>query len=181
MILKEYSMKTKAINWERGSVYISHTAWKEWKEQIQNQVPTNWGPHKSNIKCSSVCFSPDSVWSPMSFGPSLPIFFDWELFHHWLRSSDPCSGESTFTLPLGAPKLLCCPSQPWSSGDDHGIHCSAAPNQGTSGDKVTWREKTPQGQQFPKAKSRGGTLALGWFIRFVGHQLFLQFISSCRV
>lgn len=109
--------------------------------------------------------------------------------HCWVRSPDPCSGGSTFALPLGqcsTSVLQNCSAAPTNAGQEEMTMVLTSRLLCCSKARHKWRHsqmdrKIPQGQQIPKAKSSGGTLAQGWFIWFVGHQLFLQFISHCRV
>lgn len=194
MILKEYSMETKAINWERGSVYINES-------YSTKGADPNSGPHKlrspqeqytkfKRLLQPRLSLVPNVIWTKLAH-----IFWLETIpgSHHWVRCPHPCSGESTFAVPLAwtawvsvlpaCSKTALLPQPtlvkwrwPWDAPPD----CSVAPNQGTNGDSQMER-RTPQGQQIPKARSSGGTLALGWFIWFGGRQLFLQFINNCRL
>lgn len=171
-------METKAINWERGSVYIKSHSMKGMKG-----ADPNWGPQENNVQSSSVSFSLDLDWSPMSFGLSLPII-DWKLFQAPITGSYPqfpAQGKHICPAPGSvfyqcAPKLLCC--SPASTGQVEMTMRHTSRLLCCSKPRHKWRHsqmkrKTLQGQQIPKAKSSGGTQVLGWFIWFVGQQLFL--------
>lgn len=153
-------METKAINWERGSVYIN-------KSYSMKGADPNSGRHKlrspqeqyMKFKCllqPRLSLVLHVIWTK-------PARIFWlEAIpgsHHWVRSPYACSGESTFAVPLPgsafyqhAPKLLCCPNQHWSSGDDQGMHFQTALLLQTKAqmETVRWREELPKHRKFPR-------------------------------